>query len=112
MARRDLLISVIRAGGTADQELLRKTVDALVTDERKKGHHEPTDRRRRAAEVAPSQTQTSNSRTAGDLGAREAVLFLEPRIALDDLELTKPVREQGLELIEEHMRADVLRAHG
>ncbi len=92
--------------------MLRKTVDALVADERKKSHHVLADRLRRAAEALSSQPQVSNSRTIGEVGARDAVLLLEPRIRLDDLVLPGSVREQGLELTEEHMRSDVLRAHG
>ena len=37
---------------------------------------------------------------------------IEPRIRLDDLLLPLPVRENARQLVEEHVRADVLRAHG
>lgn len=37
---------------------------------------------------------------------------VEPRVRLEDLLLPLPVRENGRQLVEEHVRADVLRAHG
>jgi SpoVK/Ycf46/Vps4 family AAA+-type ATPase len=94
--------------------MLRKTVDALIADERRKSHHALAERLRKAGEglsTTPSAS-LSTSRALGENGSREAILLLEPRIRLDELVLESPVRLQALELIEEHTRSDVLRAHG
>jgi len=38
MARADLLISLVKAGATGDQGLFRRTVEAMVAEERAKHH--------------------------------------------------------------------------
>lgn len=113
MARSDLLVSLVRAAAAGDRETLRSTTEALAADERAKKHHILADRLQRALSAVPVTppslvTLPSNSATSG----REAIIELEPRIRLDDLMLPFPVRESGRQLVEEHFRADVLRAHG
>jgi SpoVK/Ycf46/Vps4 family AAA+-type ATPase len=113
MARSDLLISLVRAAAGGDRETLRSTAEALAADERAKKHHLLADRLQRAlaaVSVAPPSLTTSTS--AGMGGGRDAIIEVEPRVRLDDLVLPLPVRENGRQLVEEHVRADVLRAHG
>ena len=113
MARSDLLVSLVRAAAGGDRETLRSTAEALAADERAKKHHLLADRLQRAlsaVSVAPPSLTTSTSVGMG--GGREAIIEVEPRVRLDDLVLPLPVRENGRQLVEEHVRADVLRAHG
>ncbi|MFN3077488.1 MAG: AAA family ATPase [Alphaproteobacteria bacterium] len=112
MTRSDLLISLVRAGASGDRELLKTTAEALMADERAKRHHVLADRLQRALSavvVTPPPHVTSVS--GGGIG-RDAILEVEPRVRLDDLLLPSPVKESGRQLVEEHARADVLRAHG
>lgn len=112
MARSDLLISLVRAGASGDREMLKSTAEALMADERAKNHHILADRLQRAlSAVSVTAPSLSVSASAGGTG-REAIIEIEPRQRLDDLLLPLPVRENGRQLIEEHVRADVLRAHG
>jgi SpoVK/Ycf46/Vps4 family AAA+-type ATPase len=46
------------------------------------------------------------------VNGREAILEVAARLRLDDLLLPLPAHQSGLQLIEEHQRADVLRANG
>lgn len=112
MARSDLLVSLVRAGVTGDREMLKSAVEALTADERAKSHHILADRLQRALSAVtvtpPPLTSPSGSTATG----RDAVLEIAPRIRIDDLILPLPVRRNGEQLIEEHVRADVLRAHG
>lgn len=113
MARSDILVSLVRAGAVGDKEMLRSTAEALMADERAKKHHILADRLQRALSaisVTPPALTTSASQLQPN--GREAILELEPRVRLDDLLLTLPAQESGRQLVEEHMRADVLRAHG
>jgi SpoVK/Ycf46/Vps4 family AAA+-type ATPase len=113
MARSDLLVSLVRAGVAGDKDMLRSTAEALMADERAKKHHVVADRLQRALStisVTPPALTTSSS--TGQLQGRDAILELEARIRLDDLLLTLPAQESGRQLVEEHMRADVLRANG
>ncbi len=113
MARSDLLVSLVRAAASGDRETLRSTAEALAADERVKKHHILADRLQRALSVVPvtppSLTTSTNSTASS---GREAIVEVEARTHLDDLLLPLPVRENGRQLIEEHVRADVLRAHG
>ena len=44
MARADLLIDSVRAGAEGNQELFRRALEALITEERSKQHHVLADR--------------------------------------------------------------------
>jgi SpoVK/Ycf46/Vps4 family AAA+-type ATPase len=60
--------------------------------------------------VTPPPLTTSAG--IGNTPGRDAIIELEARTRLEDLLLPLPVRESGRQLVEEHRRADVLRAHG
>jgi SpoVK/Ycf46/Vps4 family AAA+-type ATPase len=112
MARSDLLISLVRAGAAGDREMLKSTTEALMADERAKKHHVLADRLQRALSAVPvTPPALTTAATAGGNG-REAIIEIQPQMRLDDLLLPLPVRENGRQLVEEHVRADVLRAHG
>lgn len=113
MPRSDLLVSLVRAATVGDRDMLRLTAEAIAADERAKKHHIVADRIERALSAVPVTPPPLTSATIGAAAAgRDAILEIEPRTRLDDLILPLPVRENGRQLVEEHMRADVLRAHG
>jgi SpoVK/Ycf46/Vps4 family AAA+-type ATPase len=114
MAKSDILVSIVRAGAAGDKSMLRTTVEALVADERAKSHHLLADRLEKVLQtvaVTPPSLVTSSSRAQQTPG-RDTILELTPRVRLDELVLPLPARTEGLQLVEEHARADVLRAHG
>ncbi len=114
MARSDLLVSLVRAGASGDREALRSTAEALAADERAKKHHIVADRITRALSAVPvtPPALTATSPNLNPVNGREAILEIEARLSLDDLLLPLPAQESGRQLIEEHQRADVLRASG
>ncbi len=114
MARSDLLVSLIRAGATGDREMLRSTAEAMVADERAKKHFIVADRMQRALSAVPitPPALTATSPHLATANGREAILEITPRLQLDDLLLPLPAQESGRQLVEEHRRADVLRASG
>ncbi len=113
MARSDLLVSLVRAGASGDKDMLRSTAEALMADERAKKHHIVADRLQRAlSTISVTTPSLTTSVTTGQPNGRDAILELEARIRLEDLLLTLPAQESGRQLIEEHMRSDVLRANG
>lgn len=114
MARSDLLVSLVRAGAAGDREALRSTVEALVADERAKKHYIVADRIQRALSAVPvtPPALTATSPHLNATNGREAILEIQARLSLDELLLPLPARESGRQLIEEHRRADVLRASG
>lgn len=114
MARSDLLVSLVRAGASGDREALRSTTEALVADERAKKHYIVADRLQRALSAVPvtPPALTSSSSQINSVNGREAILEINARLSLDDLFLPLPAQQSGRQLIEEHQRADVLRANG
>jgi SpoVK/Ycf46/Vps4 family AAA+-type ATPase len=113
MARSDLLVSLVRAAASGDRETLKSTAEAIAADERAKKHHVLADRLQRALASVPVTPPSLNTSGAlGSAGGREAILEIEPRTKFDDLLLPLPVKENGRQLVEEHARSDVLRAHG
>jgi SpoVK/Ycf46/Vps4 family AAA+-type ATPase len=113
MARSDLLVSLVRAAAAGDQDTLRSTAAALAADERAKKHHILADRLQRALSVVPvTPPSLATSTNSVASSGRDAIIEIEARTHLDDLLLPLPVRENGRQLVEEQVRADVLRAHG
>lgn len=112
MARGDLLVSLVRAAAAGDRETLRSTTEALAADERAKKHHILADRLQRALSAVPIAPPSLTASSSLANSGRDAIIELQARIRLEDLILTLPVRESGRQLVEEHRRADVLRAHG
>jgi len=112
MAHSDLLVSLVRAAASGDKETVRSTTEALAADERAKKHHLLADRLQRAVSTV-SVTPPSLATSPGERGGgRDAILEITPRTRFDELILPLPVAELGRQLVEEHIRAEVLRAHG
>ena len=112
VAKADLLISIVRAGASGDRAKLRSSVEAVVSDERARSHHSVADRLERALQsvaVTPPPLTTSGGQA---VTGRDAILEVTPQRRLEDLILPLPVRRSGEQLVEEHARAGVLRAHG
>lgn len=112
MAKSDLIVSLIRAGAVGDRTMFRSTVDALMADERAKSHHVLADRLQRAIQAVSITPPTLTNVQPNQSGGRDTILELKPEVRLEDLVLTLPAQIEGKRLIEEHLRADVLRAHG
>ncbi|MDP3597915.1 MAG: ATP-binding protein [Nitrospirota bacterium] len=112
MAKGDLILSLVRAGAAGDKTMLRSTVEALMADERAKSHHTLADRLQRALQaVSVTPPALTNAQPVQGNG-RDTILELIPHVRFEDLVLTLPARAEGKQLAEEHIRADVLRAHG
>ena len=113
MARSALLLDLVRAGARGDRALFQKSLEAIVSDERAKQHHVLADRL--AAHLQIGGATNGNSTEPPPLRNVPTTpdLFFEtiPERRLDDLVLPEVVRNLSRELIEEHNRADLLRAH-
>ena len=110
MARADLILSLIRAGTRGDQVQFHKTVEALAAEERAKNHGILADRL-----LAQIETNNGVIKHTEELSSRQSAnsLFFEsiPRRCLEDLILPTPVEETVRELIEEQLRAGLLRSY-
>ncbi|MGH9890892.1 MAG: AAA family ATPase [bacterium] len=112
MARADLLLELVRAGARGDQMLFRKSLEALITEERAKQHTILADRLAAhlqtsgGANTAPGFPSLRQNGPTGDLFYESA-----PERRLDDLLLPEIVTKACREILEEHRRVDLLRAH-
>ncbi|MDP3911996.1 MAG: ATP-binding protein, partial [Gemmatimonadales bacterium] len=111
MARADLLLDIVRAGARGDQTLFRKALEALVAEERAKQHHVLADRLASHLQQNGSSAHAQPSPVRRNGQASDLFFEVEPRRRLDDLILPDVVAEACRELVEEHNRADLLRAH-
>lgn len=112
MARSDLIVSLVRAGASGDRETLKSAAAALVAEERAKNHHIVADRIERAISTVPVASPALTSATKVPNPGKDFILEVSPRVQLDELMLSLPVKTNANQLVEEHARADVLRAHG
>jgi AAA+ superfamily predicted ATPase len=114
MARSDLLIALVKAGSSGDKTAVRATTEAIIAEERAKQHNVLADRLSTVMQVngngALARTATVPSGQEGR--GREFIAELVPRRRLEDLVLSPQTLETVKELIEEQLRASLLRAHG
>jgi AAA+ superfamily predicted ATPase len=107
MARSDLLLNLVRAGSLGDQVGFRRTVEAMIAEERERQHHVVADRL--AEYLAPGARSTPGAPGAeAPTGSYDE---LRPERLLGDLVLPDIVSRACAELVEEQQRADLLRAH-
>jgi SpoVK/Ycf46/Vps4 family AAA+-type ATPase len=111
MARADLLLNLVRAGSEGDQVGLRRTVEAMVAEERAKRHAGLADRLEAALKTDNAQRAKTSVATS-DERARQYLLELQPRRELSSIVLTQHISSVCREVIEEHQRSDLLRSYG
>lgn len=109
MPRADDLLALVRAGAGGDHTRFQKALEAIIVDERGKQHHILADRL--AAHLATNHTGLRNRTPRTWNGSERFFHSLVPERRLDDLILSRSVRRTVDELLEEHRRADLLRAH-
>lgn len=109
MARADLILSIVEAARRGDEASLRRSVEALIAEERGKQHHVLADRLEHA--LHENGFQPPASAEAGRITA-PPVEIVEPRRSLTDLVLPEFVRSACAELIEEQQRVELLRSYG
>ncbi|MDE2645491.1 MAG: AAA family ATPase [Bacteroidota bacterium] len=114
MARGDLIVNLVKASASGDQESVRTIAEEIAANERSKKHDLLADRIARAL-ATPSKAKSDSllrpgsSRIRGGSGAIQR-RYIERSIS--SLFLEKSARKVCDEFIEEQVRADVLRAHG
>lgn len=109
MAKSDLILALVRAGTSGDQNLFRKTVEALIADERAQQHNVLADNLARSLAANGGPYRIGTNIPSDSL----QTLFydINPRRKLSDLVLSRLVQTACEELIEEQNRADLLRSH-
>jgi SpoVK/Ycf46/Vps4 family AAA+-type ATPase len=112
MARSDLLVKLVKAGASGDQPLFRKTVDAVIAEERGKNHGVLADRLAEAASSERSNgRQSPHANLSSTSPAHDLLIEVTPRRSLQDLILPEDVVTACHELVEEQHRHDLLRSY-
>ncbi|MBB5052715.1 AAA+ superfamily predicted ATPase [Afipia massiliensis] len=113
MARSDLLINLVKAGVNGDTGTFRRTVDAIVAEERGKQHNVLADQIERVVKTTNGNALITAPRPAseGSQRAKDFISEIMPRRKLIDLTLPETTQLATRQLIEEQQRASLLRSH-
>lgn len=113
MARSDLVLNLVKAGQHGDRMLFRKTIEALVVEERAKSHHVFADAIASYIDVTPKAgLREVTIPFKPETGIGELYYEVSPTKTVDDLVLDASVYQSFTEIIEEHNRQDLLRSYG
>lgn len=110
MPRSDLLLNLVRAGSKGDHSSFRRTLEAMVADERGRQHHVVANQL--AEYLEPAKGTTESLARPISATPEHLVHEMQPGRRLSDLVLPEPVRQVCAELVEEQGRAELLRSHG
>ena len=113
MARADLITDLVTHGMADDRARFRKTVEALIAEERAKRHTLLADRLGKLLTISPRETGAGGSNGASTLEHRAGNLYSEqvPERTLDELLLPTQVTTIIREVVTEHHRVDLLRSY-
>jgi len=112
MARSDLLINLVKASANGDKQTVHRTVEAMVAEERAKRHNVLAERLEQALRIngnGASLRSVSQTDTSGR--GRHFVSEAVPKRVLNELILPEITERAARQLIEEQLRASVLRSH-
>lgn len=109
MPRAGHLLDLVRAGAGGNQTQFQKALEAIIVDERGKQHHILADRL--AAHLATNHAGLEHRTPRAWRGSERFFHSLVPERRLADLILPESVARTIDEVLEEHRRGDLLRAH-
>lgn len=109
MARSDLLLSLAKAGTQGDTTLFKRTLEAIIAEERAKSHHILADRL--AGHLVDQNPLKTMARAPSNDGSNDLYYEITPLKEMADLVLPDLVSQACRELIEEHERVDLLRSY-
>lgn len=109
MPRSDLLIKLVRASSIGDQLLFKRTLEAVIAEERQKQHHVLADRL--TEYLKTNGNGELKGPTVVDDRIQQLLIEAIPQRSIDDLILPEVVVTACRELIEEHQRRDLLRSY-
>ena len=113
MARSDLLVSLVKAGASGDNRLMKAAVEAIIAEERSKQHNVLADKLANAMNgMGNGVRHIRTMQTEPMHRGRDFIAEIQPRRQIEELVLPDSVRTECLQLIEEHHRADLLRSYG
>ena len=112
MARADLLIHLIQSGLRSDKESFRKTVEAIIAEERAKQHKVLGERLETILNASVNGTSAVNLPQQSQNGKNGTpIIEINPQRRLSDIILSDNIYQICNDLIEEYHREDLLRSY-
>lgn len=117
MARADLLIDMIKYSCAGNNYQYKKTVEALIADERKNNHTVLADKLQKELTLMVERISRCPQQSPGsilNIQVDEVMNFLyevKNEVSFSQMILSTSILRQTEEIVEEHMRADLLRSY-
>jgi SpoVK/Ycf46/Vps4 family AAA+-type ATPase len=111
MAQADTLVEMVKAASNGDQQSFRSAAESLIKEERAKGHRILADRLAKSLQTSTVNAVAPRQLAGGNSAQKDLIFEIYPERTLDSIVLTRNVRDQLDELIEEQHRAELLHAH-
>ena len=117
MARADLLVDLVKYSCVGNNYQYKKTIEALIADERKNSHTILADKLQRELGLlvdrisqCPKQSPGCTTVTSGS-EVSNYLYEVKAEKSLDQMVLLPRILKQTDEIVDEHMRADLLRSY-
>lgn len=117
MARADLLVDLVKYSCVGNNYQYKKTIEALIADERKNSHTILADKLQRELDLlvdrisqCPKQSPGCTTMTSGS-EVSNYLYEVKAEKSLDQMVLLPRILKQTDEIVDEHMRADLLRSY-
>lgn len=117
MARADLLVDLVKYSCAGNNYQYKKTIEALIADERKNSHTVLADKLQRELDLlvdrisqCPKQSPGCVTMTSGS-EVSNYLYEVKAEKSLNQMVLHSRIVKQTDEIVEEHMRADLLRSY-
>ena len=113
MAQADLLVELLKSASNGDQLAFRKAAEAIIQEEKSKGHRILADRLTKSLQpnmftmvggLKPKQNGSNGQH-------KDLVYEITPERTLDSLVLPSKIHDQIREVVEEQHRAELLHSH-
>ena len=111
MAQADLLVELVKSASDGDQTAFRKISEALIQEERSKGHRILADRLIKALRPNGSFRPHAFKKNEHNNIHKNFIFETTPERDLNSLILTQQIHNQIKEVVEEQHRAELLHAH-
>lgn len=113
MAQADLLVELLKSASNGDQLAFRKAAEAIIQEEKSKGHRILVDRLAKALRpnVATMGHGLASKQNGGNSQHKDLIYEITPERALDSLVLPSKIHDQIKEVVEEQHRGELLHAH-
>lgn len=113
MSQADLLVELLKSASNGDQVAFRKAAEALIQEEKSKGHRILADRLLKSLQpnlFSPGRDLGSKL-NVGNGQHKDLIYEITPERTLDSLVLPNKIGAQISEVVEEQHRAELLHAH-